>query len=163
MKTTIPFSKLFTFWRFYMKKTIFCSLILVFLLTSFNLAENTKYIPFQPSAEVQYVPDEFVVSFKADAGEFTPVLSKGMIQTGNPGLDVLNRKFGISKMEKEFPGAEGRLSRYHIMKFYGRRNLEKVMEAYASLPFVDRVEPIGIHPLLDIYPNDYYFSGQAAP
>ena len=146
-----------------MKKTIFCSLVLVFLLTTLSLAENTKYIPFQPSAEVQYVPDEFVVNFKPDVGRITPFLSKGIIQTGNPALDVLNRRFGITKMEKEFPGAAAELSGYHIMKFYGPHKLEKVMEAYASLPFVHHVEPIGIHPVEDIYPNDYYFSGQAAP
>jgi len=146
-----------------MKKTIFCSLVLVFLLTTLSLAENTKYIPFQPSAEVQYVPDEFVVNFKPDVGRITPFLSKGIIQTGNPALDVLNRRFGMTKMEKEFPGAAAELSGYHIMKFYGPHKLEKVMEAYASLPFVHHVEPIGIHPVEDIYPNDYYFSGQADP
>ncbi|MDP2960369.1 MAG: S8 family serine peptidase, partial [candidate division Zixibacteria bacterium] len=127
------------------------------------------YAPFdETSEEVQYVPNQFVVNFKPEVGTLHPALEKGVIKTGVPAFDILNERFSVSEMVQQFPGAKAEpgvpdLSRYHVVTFRGPHRLEEVISAYAADPNVEHVEPIGIHPVYDIYPNDYYFQGQADP
>jgi subtilisin family serine protease len=71
-------------------------------------------------------------------------------------------------MEEEFPGATIEpglpdMTGYRIVTFGGNNTLDEVISAYAACPYVESVEPIGIHPLYDVTPNDYYFAGQADP
>lgn len=49
------------------------------------------------------------------------------------------------------------------MRFDKSFQLEKVLDAYSKSPFVDYVEPIGIHPVYASYPNDYYFGPEGHP
>lgn len=147
------------------------SFVLIFLLilVPYTWGENQVYIPFDNApAGIQYVPNQFVVNLKADVGKINPALEKGVIKTGLPSLNVLNERFAVSAMEQEFPGAKAEpgvldLSRYYVVTFQAPYKLETVLNSYAVNPNVEQVEPIGIHPVYDIYPNDYYFQGQADP
>ena len=147
---------------------LFVFLLLLILAASSWAVDELKTPLDEQMDEVQYVPDQFVVQFKTEAKPVRPVLLKGIVTTGVQALDALNQKFGVSAMAKEFPGAKAEpgipdLSGYHIVTFSQQYRLEDAMSAYAALPNVQSVEPIGIHPVYDIYPNDPYFQGQADP
>ncbi|MFH0931856.1 MAG: S8/S53 family peptidase [Candidatus Zixiibacteriota bacterium] len=150
-------------------KKLFFLLIFSLILVSSTWAVDGVYTPFEDqSGEVQYVPNQFVVNLKADAGAIHPALEKGVIKTGVPAFDILNERFSVSEMAQQFPGAKAEpgvpdLSRYYIVTFRGNHRLDEVISAYSANPDVEHVEPIGIHPVYDIYPNDYYFQGQADP
>ncbi len=145
-----------------MKKISIFLVIFIFAFTSLALAEKAIRVPFQPRpAEVQYVPNEFVVKFQSDVGKVSPRTINGMAQIGIPTFDALNRTFKVDHMEAEFPGAVASpglpdLSRYYVLRFNAPNKLERVLEAYSKAPFVDRVEPIGIHPIYGV-PDDPYF------
>ena len=150
-------------------RRLFLVLIFVFILIPYTWAEKEVYVPFENSPEqIQYVPNQFVVNFKPEVKSFQPALVKGVIKTGLSAFDILNERFAVSAMEQEFPGAKPEpgvpdLSGYYLVTFAGPHRLEAVLNAYAANPHVEHVEPIGIHPVYDIYPNDYYFQGQADP
>jgi subtilisin family serine protease len=151
-----------------MRKTLFLLVFLLFITVSIS-ADNTVYIPFEESSvETQYVPDQFVVKFKSIIGSRLPFAAKGQVLTGIPAIDALTRRFGVASMEEEFPGATIEpglpdLTGYRIITYNGNNSLEEVISAYAACPYVESAEPIGIHPVYDITPNDYYFAGQAYP
>ncbi|MCK4244815.1 MAG: hypothetical protein KAX20_04235, partial [Candidatus Omnitrophica bacterium] len=89
-----------------MKKISIFLVIFLFAFTSLALAEKAVRVPFQPRpAEVQYVPNEFVVKFNSDVGKVSPRMVNGMAQIGIPAFDALNRTFKVDHMEAEFPGA----------------------------------------------------------
>jgi subtilisin family serine protease len=151
-----------------MRRTLFLLIIFLFIAVAIS-ADNTVYVPFEESSqEVQYVPDQFVVKFNNLAGPKLPVAAKGNALTGIQPIDVLAQRFGVTEMEEEFPGAKAEpglpdLTGYRIVTFKGNYTLEEVISAYAACPYVESAEPIGIHPVYDAVPNDYYFSGQAYP
>ncbi|MDP3024368.1 MAG: S8/S53 family peptidase [candidate division Zixibacteria bacterium] len=147
---------------------LFVFLLLLILATSSWAVDESKTPLDEQMDEVQYVPNQFVVQFKTEAEPVRPMLLKGIVTTGVQALDALNQRFEVTAIEREFPGAKPEpgapdLSRYHIVTFSQQYRLEDAMSAYAALPNVQSVEPIGIHPLYDIYPNDPYFQGQADP
>jgi len=151
-----------------MKKLLMLFIFSLFLVSSVWAGEGTNVVFDNQSGEIQYVPNQFVVKLRSDLGNVQPSLAKGFVQTGLSSFDVLNERYGVLAMEKEFPGAEAEpgvpdLSKYYVVTFSGSHRLEEVISAYSALPDVDHLEPIGIHPLYDIYPNDYYFQGQADP
>jgi len=146
-----------------------CLLTSLVLLAGLVLADNQVLVPFEENPDqMQYVPDQFIVKLKSTAYEKTILGPSGNARTGSQSLDALNGRFGVVRMEEEFPGAASQpgsadLARYRVVTFSGAHSLEEVISAYASDPNVESVEPIGIHPLYDVVPNDYYFAGQADP
>jgi subtilisin family serine protease len=151
-----------------MRKALFLLISLLFVAVSLS-ADNTIYVPFEESTQgTQYVPDQFMVKFRSIIGPRLPIAAKGEVLTGVSAIDALTRKFVVTAMEEEFPGAAVEaglpdLSGYRIVTFSGNNTLDEVMSAYAACPYVESVEPIGVHPLYDVTPNDYYFAGQADP
>jgi len=145
-----------------MKKISVVLVIFLFALASYAMAEKAVRIPFQaPPSGMQLVPDEFVVKFHSDAGKVSPRIVKGVAQTGIPGIDALNRSFDVDRMAAQFPGSKAKaglpdLSGYHVVRFNGPQSLQQVMDAYAKSPFVDHVEPIGIHPVYGTPDDPYY-------
>jgi subtilisin family serine protease len=81
---------------------------------------------------------------------------------------VLNKEFKVSSFVREFPDvpnaaetADDALGRYYIVKFGKEFELAKVMAAYGANEYVEGVEAIGCHPILERFPNDpYFFSDQ---
>jgi len=159
-----------------MKKLIFVAFVILFALFSGVVAQESRevktiYIPFQPPPPAmvqymaQYVPDQVVVNFKVDLRETRTSRESGTVITGYPDLDELNKRFEVYSIFPEFPNVKARslepkipdLSRYYILKFNGKNELKEVLKAYAENPWVEHVEPIGIHPIYERIPNDPYF------
>lgn len=117
---------------------------------------------------VGYVPNEFVVKFKPELGKFTQAQTAlGLVAIGNADLDALARKYEVSELRSEFPGAEPMmvkgqvldLTAYHVVRFESGHKLDDVMAEYRNNPLVEAVEPIGIHTLYAV-PNDGFYSQQ---
>jgi subtilisin family serine protease len=113
-----------------------------------------------------YAPAKFVVNFHLVNLPAKITQSDGIAQTGFPTLDQLNREFGIFRIEKMFPGSTpGQdtepLSGYFVFYFNGQdqARLETVLHRFATLPQIEHVEPVGIHPV-DFIPNDPAFENQ---
>ncbi len=151
-----------------MRKVTFIVVIMLLWLSS-AIAENEVYIPFQENlGEMTYVPNQFIVKLKPEIGNNIPMAYKGGAVTGIRSLDELGRKFGVISIEEQFPEAQNmpgglELSKYRIVTYGGSQTLDEVISSYAADRHIESVEPIGIHPVYDIVPNDYYFAGQADP
>jgi subtilisin family serine protease len=143
------------------------ALCMLFAVTA--LAENQIYVPFTAEWESpQYVPDQFVIKFKAGIQEKKDLNSYAVAKIGVSSIDLLNQRYGVVAIQEEFPGAMIEpgmpdLTRYRVVTYQGRQSLEEVIGAFAADPNIESVEPIGIHPMYDVVPNDYYFAGQAYP
>ncbi len=114
---------------------------------------------------IGYVPNEFVVQFKADLGKIQQARTAlGLVAIGVASLDELGRKYEVADLREQFPGAQPTmvkgevldLSRYHVIKFESGHDLEAVMAEYRNNPYVESVEPIGIHSLYAT-PNDGFY------
>lgn len=135
-----------------MKRVTLALFAALFILASGALASNTKVIPPQEGPSfVGYAPDRCVVVFKDDA---PPI-------QGNQALVRIAQDFGVGRFARQFPGAQAShpvdapLTKFYKAHF-PEGNLEKVMEAYGKLPFVEKVEPIGIY-RLTATPNDFHY------
>jgi subtilisin family serine protease len=132
------------------------------------MADNVVYVPFTaPFEGMQVVADQFVIKLKSDIAAVA-FKAGGNPATEKPSLNALNKRYGVTTVEEEFPGAVPEpgmpdLSGYRIVTFNGQFAIEEVISAYAADPNIESVEPIGIHPMYEVVPNDYYFAGQAYP
>jgi len=145
-------------------------LVAMVLMAVSAMAERQIYIPFEVTSyeDMQVVADQFVIKLRSGTASQAMFKDRDGIITGEATLDALNRRFGVTAMEEEFPGAIAEtglpdLSRYRIVTFDGQHRIEDVISAYASDPNIESVEPIGIHPMYELVPTDYYFAGQADP
>jgi len=140
----------------------------VILMALSAAADNVVYVPFTaPYEGMQVVADQFVIKLKSDVAA-AAFKAGGNPATDRQSLDVLNKRYGVTAIEEEFPGAKAErglpdLSGYRIVTFNGQFAIEEVMNAYAGDPNIESVEPIGVHPMYEVVPNDYYFAGQAYP
>ncbi|MHC4186883.1 MAG: S8 family serine peptidase [Planctomycetota bacterium] len=120
---------------------------------------------------IGYVEDEFIVVFKEDAPEVSFGFSGlSSVVTGREDFDELGAAFGVNRIKKQFPEAgkgvlvtdeRERLSRYHKIRFENG-NLEQAMDAYRRHPFVETVEPIGIHTVY-LEANDPFYRDSPDP
>jgi subtilisin family serine protease len=121
-------------------------------------------IPFRAvPSEVRYVPDEFIVVLSQGVGTPKETNYLQSAQSGIRSLDLLAGSYQVEYMKPLFPGAAERgiaiLSRHYKVKFSGSHDLQTVMDAYATDPAIEHVEPDGIHPE-DAVPNDGNYSEQ---
>jgi subtilisin family serine protease len=100
-----------------------------------------------------YSPAKFVVKFHGYAMPAHITNQSGFVHTGITAVDNLNHEFGVERIEKLFPESpESRkstgLSGYFIFYFNDDQgdSLEAVLGRYASIPQIEHVEPVGIHP-----------------
>lgn len=123
-------------------------------------------IPFHPPPPSMYYMPNGMILKVASSGYATGVESvENDGESEYESLDVLNKKFGVTKFVREFPGSERRvrdvhasdLSKYYVVEFNPKHRLETVMAAYAAHEDVETVQPIGIHPIMELFPNDPYF------
>lgn len=153
-----------------MKRTLIFALALCAVFTALALADvRVAQVTRVDSPDfVGYVPNEFVVKFKPQLGKITQTQTAlGLVAIGNADLDALARKYEVADLRAEFPGsgevvAKGRtidLSAYHVVRFESGHKLEDVLAEYARNPYVESVEPIGIHRLYAT-PNDGFHSQQ---
>jgi len=130
-----------------------------------HVASSAGQVPFD-----QVVSDAFVVQLDDRASAVVgrgPALRSGM--TGLPTLDALSLVYGVRHLREQFPGFNRDdalvrglpdLSGWFVVTFDpGEASLEEIMAAYAADPFVQKVEPIGVHPV-DAVPNDANYGSQ---
>jgi subtilisin family serine protease len=113
-----------------------------------------------------YAPSKFVVKFHTTAIPTRITQQSGLAKTDQIELDRLGRRFGVSSIEKLFPGSQAggqasQLAGFFVFHFNGtdQNHLEEVLLQYASLSQIEHVEPVGIHPVTFI-PNDPSFGSQ---
>jgi PKD repeat protein len=146
-----------------MRNRAFLILCLLLILPATALAADPILQVERPQdipSFLGYVPDEFIVVLKPDAGLldvlYTP---EGVAHVGEAGFDMISDRFATSRIKQQFPGAQDvELARYHKVRF-ADGTLEEAMAEYANHPFVESVEPIGIHAMYAT-PNDGYFQYQ---
>ena len=112
---------------------------------------------------IGYVQNEFIVILTEEASKIGAVHYGTAAKTGINSLDVLASKFDVDYVKPQFFDAVERgipdLSQHYKVRFSDIYTLEEVMDAYSQDPFVERVEPIGVHTAYAT-PNDFYFSYQ---
>jgi len=161
-----------------MKKSICLVAVVLCLLTTSGSALKEASIqpvvrykairlPFHPPPPTYYyVPNRMIVKLVSDSGNTSSLESEQNAEAEFASLDALNRKYGVTLFEQEFPGSETRtvdrassadLSRYYIVDFSEKFPLATVMSAYRAHSLVEGVEPIGCHPTFEQIPDDPYF------
>lgn len=135
-----------------MNRVTLTLLLALLILASGAYTSNTKIVPPQEGPSfVGYAPERCVVIFKEGA---PPV-------KGNQDLAQVAQQFGVGKFARQFPAAKEShpvdrpLTRFYKAHF-PEGNLDKVMEAYRKLPFVEKVEPVEIF-MLTATPNDFHY------
>ncbi|MBD3178872.1 MAG: S8 family serine peptidase, partial [Candidatus Latescibacteria bacterium] len=157
------------------KYTIFLPLLVMLLIFSFQAAAQTGEdirnsekkikVPFRPPPpSYYYIPNRMVVKFARGYPESTMKEDSNLeLMSEISTLKKLNDRYGVRLFVRQFPQtdvittANTELSKYYIVQFSEKYRLEEVMEAYRSTDFIDNVEPIGVHPVLESIPNDSYF------
>lgn len=124
-------------------------------------------IPYHAPAEsfYVYVPNRIVVQLGDPVEKITLEARTGISVTGCKELDELNKKFGVTMFDREFPGSNLKantrggpdLSRYYLVQFSEKYKLDEVMKAYEGCKVVVEAEPVGVHPIYESIPNDTYF------
>lgn len=120
-----------------------------------------------------YIPNQIVVKLSANTTAPSITMINRVPSTGYPSLDALNKKYAVSSFDREFPDlapaaldsrrviapedAAEDLTKFYILEFNKEFNLKEVMQAYAADEYVERVEMIGAHPILERIPNDPRF------
>ncbi len=137
-----------------MKKLFLSLFLIVFVLSSGAFAAGKTMVVDRDVTGPSFVgnaENKCVVIFKEGA---PPV-------RGNQALADIAQRFQVGRFARQFPAAQEShpvdrpLTRYYKAHF-PPGNLDKVMEAYRNLPFVERVEPIGIF-RLTATPNDFHY------
>ncbi len=169
-----------------MKKILLCAVVILLVISSIALTQSDSptpinkeykalYIPFRPPPPpIYYVPNQMVLKLKADFDVVSPPQIVDTPTTGYTSLDDLNQKYGVVRFVREFPDVANQVSgankeelrsqpvedltKYYILEFSTRFRLEEVMAAYSENEYIDKVQAIGAHPILEKIPNDPYFA-----
>lgn len=113
---------------------------------------------------VGYVPNEFILKFKPNAGSMTlRRSSQGTVSLGVSEFDAVSTEYAVSGLRAQFPGADtdpygAEFSRYYVAKIE-TGDLQAAMEAFRKLPIIESVEPIAIHTVMAT-PNDGTYPSQ---
>lgn len=110
------------------------------------------------------VADEFIVVLKPGAGELRVHASGSAgVHVGDRDLDALCDRFAVSRIHPQFPGSlsgardsSAGLEAFHRVRIEAG-TVEEAMTAFADHPWVEHVEPIGIHAMYAT-PNDADFA-----
>jgi PKD repeat protein len=115
-----------------------------------------------------WAPGELIVQFRVPSEQIESARqSGGQIALGVSSLDEITTRYGVTDMRQLFSGAQPMfvkgqhfdLSRYFVVRFDQKADLDEVMNAYLADPNVESVEKNGIHAMYAT-PNDGYYSYQ---
>jgi subtilisin family serine protease len=133
------------------------------------------YVPFKaPPPTLYYVPNQMVLKLADEAADVDVIRVNDQTLTGKVSLDALNKKYGVTKFDREFPDnpqpslravrppvtaqPTDDLTKYYVVEFSEKHELKTVIADYRVNEYVENVEAIGIHPVLEVIPNDPYFA-----
>jgi subtilisin family serine protease len=147
-----------------MKKALSPIAVLFLVLASASWAvELIEVERVEVPDDARLVPDEFVVRFRPSMGELDGRAINSLPMPMRDSLDELAMEYEVRVMKPMFRGAAargiGELAGYHRVKIGEGESLEAAMAAYEALPWVEHVEPIGVHPVCAT-PNDSWYSSQ---
>lgn len=144
------------------------------LLTGFLLLGSVVVYaadPKPPSPQMEFVPGEIIVKFKAGVRpQALGTDAQGRLATDLPFLNALSARYGVTDMDlmvKTLPAEpkarallvqEG-LNRIYKLKVGEKADLNQVIRAFTSSPYVEYAEPNYIAHA-SITPNDSYWSSQ---
>jgi subtilisin family serine protease len=160
-----------------MKAVIVCIVIVLLVLPSSayvndliekqpTRAVRAIRVPFHPPPPTMwYVPNQMVVKLHMGVNEVSISNKAVDTQAENNSLAELNRKYKVNRFERQFPKSTAEsiaaispdLGRYFIVEFGEEFTLKQVMNAYKINEYVERVEAIGCHAIMEMIPNDPYF------
>ncbi|HID63957.1 MAG TPA: peptidase S8 [Anaerolineae bacterium] len=145
--------------------------LLVGLLLLGSVTAHAADPPKPPSPQVEFVPGEIIVKFRARVRpQALGTDDQGRLTTDLPFLNVLSARHGVTGMDmmvKTLP-AEPRaratlvrkgLNRIYKLKVDEKADLAPVIKAFKSSPYVEYAEPNYIAHVF-ITPNDPYWSSQ---
>ena len=117
------------------------------------------------------VEDEFVVVLREEAPPLEIGISpSGIAKTGRENFDAIAGRFQVNRIKKQFSRLKKfesqsptgkKMARHYKVKFR-KGLLSEVMTAYRDHPFVEHVEPIGIHTVY-LEANDTYYRDPPNP
>ncbi len=133
------------------------------------------YVPFKaPPPTLYYVPNGMIVKLANTAADVNVIRANNQTLTGKLSLDVLNKKYAVTKFDREFPDPvqpslralnepvtrqpTDDLTKYYVVEFSKKYSLKQVMADYRANEYVTTVQPIGIHPVVEMIPNDPRFA-----
>ncbi len=160
-----------------MKNIIALSVIVLVVLSSSIIANDESTVlqairykavrvPFRPPPpSMYYMPNGMIVKVAANATVSGVRSAENVAVSPTTTLADLNKRYGVTKFVREFPGTEQRvsdvqaidLSRYYIVEFNKKFRLETAMAAYSAHANVELVQPIGVHPIMELFPDDPRF------
>ncbi len=128
-----------------MKRIFVVLVVLSLTLTSACLAAELWQKPIKSPADItlpRYVPNKIVVRFDPQTVAAVNRKTASQGRLGVPALDHLGGQLGVASVTPQFPGAKGKtvrgkvfdLSGWHVVKFAGKVDVQKAVEAYKALP-----------------------------
>ena len=147
-----------------MKKliSIFVSIALLIFLLIFMPRLTSQQLKAEGSPDFYYAPAKIVVQLTKEVSPVIPFKVYGIIQTGIPQVDQLCQRFKVHTMRRQFPAPKYSvpdLTRHFVVRFDESMNLDEVVDAFSKIPFVEKVEKVGVHKYLDLS-NDPELSKQ---
>ncbi|PKK84972.1 MAG: hypothetical protein CVT49_00070 [candidate division Zixibacteria bacterium HGW-Zixibacteria-1] len=148
-----------------MKRVTLLFLFTAFIITGTAFAADIIKVDrdFGPSF-YGYAQNKCLVVVKDGTPSMYAQSRAGLAITGNAAIDEIANNFKVHGFAKQFPAADQAslthpsdkpLTRHYIAEF-PHGNLDAVMEAYSRLPFVEKVEPIGLY-YMSASPVDRYY------
>jgi hypothetical protein len=103
--------------------------------------EQRRYIIM--NARKDYFPDQFFVRFSPDAPELRIESRAGVVVTGIPSVDGLNRKFKVSSIERMFPEqVSGLLGRLYKFRVPLNSDIISIVREYEFNAVIEQATPI---------------------
>ncbi len=143
--------------------------ILLFFLHSFSLAQSAKIQAYRAEVKPYFCTNRIIIKLSSSALELTFIKKNGIMTTGIRSLDELNARFKANEMSRLFPGAEQNseavqlgLDRMYRIEFSSQPDIMNAVATYAANPYIEIAQPIGIHRVYGITPNDPDYSKQWA-
>lgn len=113
------------------------------VLLSLTLIVGITTPSFAQEGVAEFVEGEIIVKFKPEAKVKVKISEEGIITTGCESIDLLNRKFDVSKMEKVFKTAKDaeELSRIYKLTFPKEISLLEILREYRQNTNIEYAEP----------------------
>ncbi len=142
------------------------SLVVAFCYT-ITYAQREKEVAFTGDFKPYFANNRIVIKLNTELDKSVFRVVDGTVVTSIQSIDALNAKYGVKVMTQLFPGSESviqaaeiGLSRIFRIQFSPTQNLTEIVETYANDPNVEYAQPVAIHKVLGITPNDPYFYRQ---
>ena len=126
----------------------------------FDILENEQ--SYNPGQQPLFVPGELVINFHNTIEINVESTSKEYLITGFLGIDLLNKKFNVTSIEKVLDDATiGTLENCYLFRFSNETDIMNAAAQYAKNPQVEYAEPnyLYYHCMM---PNDPFFGQQWA-